>query len=349
MLVSWRALGRSTVVHSRRLALSASQPRPYAFHVGVGFMGKPEGDELRHPYISRPFPPTHPVIPFRERMLAWKKDSVSGSAGQDFFYVQEVLPKFLFELQGLSIGIADGVGGIIPSLFSQALMCYASHAASTNWPSEPHRDPLTDEDTPLLVGIELSPTDIMGRAFKVSAPLPYLSRWASTACIINLDATSGRLKAANIGDSGFYVIRGSNIVHAQPPQTHYFNCPFQLTKLPPNFSESWDTQPDHASTYTMTLRHGDIIIAYTDGLSDNVLPAEVTAYTASIMRRSQSDQQKAQYLADFLTLYARRCMYDFGRLSPFGLDWAKHYRERVASGGKVDDVTVVVVVVQEET
>jgi hypothetical protein len=55
-------------------------------------------------------------------------------------------------------------------------MCYASHAASTNWPSEPHRDPLTDEETPLPVGIELSPKDIMGGAFKVSGPLPYLSR-----------------------------------------------------------------------------------------------------------------------------------------------------------------------------
>jgi hypothetical protein len=163
MLVPWRVLSRSTVVHSRRLALSAAQPRPYAFHVGVSFMGKPdEGDQSRYPYISRPFLPTHPVIPFRERMLAWKKESTSGSAGQDFFYVQEVCgfasfplvcilyplhyascaddqpfggaihlmgdcaaPKFLFGLQGLSIGIADGVGGIV-SLFPHLCTSFQS-------------------------------------------------------------------------------------------------------------------------------------------------------------------------------------------------------------------------------
>jgi hypothetical protein len=233
MLVPWRALRRSTAAHPRRLTLSASLPvRPYAFHIGVSFVGKPdEGDELlhAHPRISKPFPTTHPVVPFREEMLAWKKEVPSNSAGQDFFYAQEVrrlsLPLLRHGPLLHCVSCADGkpLGAVFnivqeivhvlnlfylycrafrsellmvsvvrtvrslslhkflftrceiigwsefldPSLFSQALMCYASRAASTNWPGEPHRDPLTDEETQLPGGVELSPVDIMRRAFKV--------------------------------------------------------------------------------------------------------------------------------------------------------------------------------------
>ena len=62
---------------------------------------------------------------------------------------------------------------------------------------------------------------------------------ATTACVCVLDRNQQELNAANIGDSGFVVLRrtdetyvesyqGWRIVYTSPQQLVYFNCPFQL-------------------------------------------------------------------------------------------------------------------------
>lgn len=79
---------------------------------------------------------------------------------------------------------------------------------------------------------------------------------SSTACLMTLNNASGVLRAAkyvgpqcacplvltasichhySLGDSGFYVIRGANMLHAQKPQTHFFNCPLFVYPLPYSF------------------------------------------------------------------------------------------------------------------
>lgn len=49
---------------------------------------------------------------------------------------------------------------------------------------------------------------------------------SATVCILMLEG--GRLHAANLGDSGFWVLRGRTVVHRSPQQQHAFNWPFQL-------------------------------------------------------------------------------------------------------------------------
>lgn len=48
-----------------------------------------------------------------------------------------------------------------------------------------------------------------------------------------LDRQSHRLHTANLGDSGFLVVRGGEVVHRSDEQQHYFNTPFQLSIAPP--------------------------------------------------------------------------------------------------------------------
>ena len=48
-----------------------------------------------------------------------------------------------------------------------------------------------------------------------------------------LDRHSHRLHTANLGDSGFLVVRGGEVVHRSDEQQHYFNTPFQLSIAPP--------------------------------------------------------------------------------------------------------------------
>ena len=57
---------------------------------------------------------------------------------------------------------------------------------------------------------------------------------STTACIVVLDKKSSTLHSANLGDSGFLVIRKQNVVHSSLGQQHYFNTPFQLAIPPPD-------------------------------------------------------------------------------------------------------------------
>ena len=54
----------------------------------------------------------------------------------------------------------------------------------------------------------------------------YLDQGSATVCILVLEGA--RLHAANLGDSGFWVLRGRRVVHRSPQQQHACNWPFQL-------------------------------------------------------------------------------------------------------------------------
>ena len=53
-----------------------------------------------------------------------------------------------------------------------------------------------------------------------------------TACIVSLYKQENTLYTANLGDSGFLVIRSGKVLHRSEEQQHYFNTPFQLAMAP---------------------------------------------------------------------------------------------------------------------
>ena len=57
---------------------------------------------------------------------------------------------------------------------------------------------------------------------------------SSTACIVALDKNKQSLHTANLGDSGFLVVRKGDIVHRSIEQQHAFNTPYQLAIPPEN-------------------------------------------------------------------------------------------------------------------
>ena len=81
-------------------------------------------------------------------------------------------------------------------------------------------------------------------------------------------------RAANLGDSGFRVVRGGEVVFATPAQEHYFNCPYQLGYEP--LSEDTDVAED-ADEFEFTVKPGDLVVAGSDGLFDNVFDDEIAA------------------------------------------------------------------------
>ncbi|KAF2987597.1 hypothetical protein EK904_013270 [Melospiza melodia maxima] len=194
-------------------------------------------------------------------------------------------------------GVADGVGGwrdygVDPSQFSGTLMrtCERLVKEGRFVPSNP-------------VGILTA-----GYCELLQNKVPLLG--SSTACIVVLDRSSHRLHTANLGDSGFLVVRGGEVVHRSDEQQHYFNTPFQLSIAPPE-------------------AEGVV-------LSDRVLLSGGNSNYESIQQTARSIAEQAHELA-----------YDPTYMSPFAqfaCDNGLNVR-----GGKPDDITVLLSIVAEYT
>ncbi|CAE6522094.1 unnamed protein product [Rhizoctonia solani] len=338
-----RILPLSFPIRSR--CTHTTPPRPYKIEIGVSFAGKPALDAQQLPKKkTTAFTQDHPIAQWRNKLLQWENKQLrSTSAGEDFFYVAQSINN-----SGVSLGIADGVGGwsedgVDPSLFSQALMYFASKHASSSWAGEPDFDPIEGTSSPEKANKSLSPVEIMSMAYQDVLNEPSVECGSSTACIVNIDAQTGKLSAANLGDSSFSILRSSSIFHEQKPQTHYFNCPRQLAKLLPTQRPHLRIMdlPEHAGIFLTQLRHDDLVILSTDGLGDNVHPGEVLAL-ASLLRRGTADQPGvnfSQIFADKLAEYAVVCMHSYDKISPFELAAQEEGYKHI--GGKIDDVTIV--------
>ena len=167
----------------------------------------------------------------------------------------------------IGLGVADGVGGwrdvgVDPSLFSSQLMYSCKKAL------EQEKERLLNEQ---------APTTILDQGYKA-----LLERkddtliGSSTACILLFNRKSNVLYSANLGDSGFAIIRENQIVHRSFEQQHYFNCPFQITVIPEVFQkESNSDLPSAAEKSSFKLCEGDFVVLATDGLWDNLSDTEL--------------------------------------------------------------------------
>ncbi|KAJ7833470.1 phosphatase 2C-like domain-containing protein [Mycena leptocephala] len=299
---------------------------PYSFHIGASFAPKPPIRKFVGEKPKVPFPSDGIIGSWRNSMLSHPKAVPTKECGEDFFFHVDMKNK-----SGVALGVADGVtgwleSGVDPSLFSQALMFHAHRYSRSAWAGEPEVDPALDyEEREQVEGWELTPYECMDLAYGGVLREKLVEAGSSTACIITLNSANGLLRAANLGDSGFSIIRSGSILYSQPVQTHFFNCPKQLTKLPPpsgkRFTRACVDSPREAETYRTQLCNGDIIVAYTDGLTDNVFPHEMaeicSSDTDADARAFHDDDAQVQFMADRLVMYARECMAAKSRVSPF--------------------------------
>lgn len=98
----------------------------------------------------------------------------------------------------VALGVADGVGswsqnGVDPALFSQALMYHASQAF------ERAKEGARDEDA--------RPVRLLSKAYGEVMQEKGVPAGSSTATILTLESETGVLRSANLGDSGFMVLR----------------------------------------------------------------------------------------------------------------------------------------------
>ncbi|KAG9325569.1 hypothetical protein KVV02_004871 [Mortierella alpina] len=302
----------------------------------------------------------------------WKQKLRAGKvdAGEDAFFHVSTPSR-------VALGVADGVGGwsevgVDPALFSWALMDNAEAMARLT-DSDYNSDTKEGSNADRSSKIPLDAQSILDGAYSELIQSGKVEAGSSTACILSLCKITGTLRASNLGDSAFLLIRDNKCIYESPSQQHFWNCPYQLTVLPPGYPGAGQhvmDMPKDAAQTTHQLQDGDVIVLATDGFWDNVFTKEaielVDRELGDVIQQTKSKGQQGSILASQhghalssgassvedvvgrvralsqrLTNTARRFSLDQKRRTPFSQS-ARHIR----IGGKVDDITVIVTLVR---
>ena len=169
----------------------------------------------------------------------------------------------------------------------------------------------------------------------ITASFPELSQVGSATFCMGKMNSEGIFRVANIGDSGFMVIRDKQILIESAEHQHDFNYPYQLGIGEDGRPHGTD-RPQDAQQYVIQLEKGDIIVMATDGFFDNVWPKEVLAYLDS---HTPNPKELSKGLASLA--YEESQKKD--NFVPF-FQRAKEAKKPFATyrGGKEDDISVIV-------
>lgn len=232
----------------------------------------------------------------------------------------------------VAFGVADGVGG-------WAEAGYDSSAISRELCRELRRlFEATVEKTPS------TPKQMLTEAFAHVLSLPQVEIGGTTACVGVL-TPERKLQVANLGDSWCGVFREGTLVKETQFQTHNFNTPFQLAKVPAQILRQAELQgkkyimdtPEMCDEYVWQLQKDDVVVFATDGVTDNVVPQDMELFL--------KDRMDGKSLADVATELVHEVVKvskDPNFPSAFAQELLRLTGQRYL-GGKEDDVTVVMV------
>lgn len=291
---------------------------------------------------------------------------------------------FTSAVGGGAFGIADGVGGwqdsgINPAEYSRSFMRQAcaylegktvqavtaqelnrvSGGNSRGQAVTPANASLPDTPPEESAGTAESMRRLTPKGALTTAHSGTRLPGSTTACVMRLDRTTNKLSAANLGDSGFLLVRNGREVFRSPALQHFFDCPLQFAAYP-DYTSATDTADD-AGIYEVPVKAGDVIVAGTDGLWDNVHQEELISL---LPQAGQPLHQVAEDLAGVASKHA----HDKKFPSPYSQEAIKQgidipwllklanasfsdgkFRLGHMKGGKVDDITIVVAYIDEET
>lgn len=144
------------------------------------------------------------------------------------------------------------------------------------------------------------------------------------------------IQVANIGDSGFIILRHGSVYKRSSPMLHVFHFPLQIGR--------GDDPSNLVELYRIDLEEEDVIILASDGLLDNLHDQEI----ASEVSKYLDLDSKPEEIAEALAAKAQEVGKSVTARSPFA-DNAQAAGYAGYTGGKLDDVTVIVSVVQRQS
>ena len=250
---------------------------------------------------------------------------------------------YFFDDRSGSFGVADGVGGsasakVDPGLFSREMLKRCFRAVSVRAAS-------TDAD---------AADGALVDALRTATAQPLALGGSSTLLVGQLDPSTGLLRMLNLGDSGAMLLRPSyrkfrsgkllwpRVVLRSHDQQHFFNCPYQAS------SEDLAQVPSRMDELLAVAREGDIVVAATDGVLDNLFDSAIQLTIARClpaMMGASEPQASQAALDDLAQALAREANAvgmredEEGLRTPFqDAAAAEGYR---FAGGKLDDVAIV--------
>jgi protein phosphatase PTC7 len=350
-----------TSTFTRALQSSSPTQPQYTYRLAASYTAK-----------DIPYNPAKNVTAFNPytRSSPHKDKSSRPASGQDAFFISRIGSS-----SDIALGVADGVGGWVdsgvdPADFSHGFCQYMSQAAS--------------KEAPTPVSKLLSARALMDKGYNDICDDPSVPAGGSTACVA-IASSAGNVEVANLGDSGFVLLR-ANAIHAlTEPQTHAFNTPYQLSIIPEHIRKRaavfGGTQlcdlPKDSSITNHSVRHGDVLVFATDGVWDNLSAQDILRIVSKLMLASKAwettksgevmvgsdlnaftlmagteDDVDVPSLQSFLAVgiagEAKGASINRTRDGPFAREVQKYYPSEGWRGGKVDDICVIVAVVVEE-
>ncbi len=189
-----------------------------------------------------------------------------------------------------------------------------------------------------------------------------------TAVIVDISPYTGLLTAFSIGDATMLVLRPGkeknfltpeNIVMQTESKSHSFNKPYTIGTTREYTSSSGEKKvskadgPYDANTYTAKVQKGDIILLFSDGVSDNLYLENGQTQLPDhhgileIVSEGLRAESNASQIATNITSRAYSASIDSYWYSPYRKN-AKEENEQLFSlvGGKKDDITTLCIVVK---
>jgi protein phosphatase PTC7 len=153
---------------------------------------------------------------------------------------------------------------------------------------------------------------------------------ASTALVGSI-SEDGVLRVLNVGDCTAIVVRGDKVVARTKEINHFYECPYQFSEISPD-------RPRDGTRLNLSLKKGDIIIAGSDGVFDNLEEEQIVKELASSPR-------KAGVIAKRVSDLSRRVSQNTKAVTPFSKLALKKKNPDYADGvgGKVDDICCVAI------
>ncbi|CAH1426199.1 unnamed protein product [Lactuca virosa] len=216
------------------------------------------------------------------------------------------------------LGVASGVSqwsfeGTDPGVYAQELMRTCEEIVSVSD---------TTSNVPMT-----SPVELLCRGVKETN-----MSGSSNIMIANFNGQA--LHVANIGDTGFLIIRHGAVYKKSSPLLHEFHFALQVENL---------DDPLHlVEEHIIEVDEGDILVSATDGLFDNLYEQEI----AMVVSKSLQAGMKPEEVAKVLATRAQEVGVSAFVRSPFS-DAAQAAGYTGYSGGKPDNVAVIVSLVEK--
>ncbi|TPX11428.1 uncharacterized protein E0L32_007847 [Thyridium curvatum] len=331
---------------------------PFRFETGLGLFAKRSPRPFPPPFLSPPSgsfsDPLSTHHRSRDRRAFVNGELIQGWTNGD----DAVLASDYF------IGADDGVGAWATrprghaGLWARLILHFWAaslyeDATRPRGPDEEYTpDPVRYLQTAYEQTVEATsePNDWLGTTTATGAQLHYRLSEHGNDGERNADRdVTPLLYVTNLGDSQVMVVRPSaqEMVFKTKEQWHWFDCPRQLGTNSP------DTPQDNADVTVLPIQEGDVVLAMTDGVIDNLWSHEIVENVSKSIKRWESGEgvdshDKSDrtgglggmtFVAEELMVAAKAIALDPFAESPF----MEHAIDEglPSEGGKLDDISVV--------